>query len=110
MPLRFMRLHGRRRDCRVFCALRMCDCNGWRAPVLCKAHPACTNIWQRSAACGSPCPDSVRDGRVAFPGILYIITARRFPMDELTPRQAEVLRLIADFLQSTGFPPTRADI
>lgn len=31
-------------------------------------------------------------------------------MDELTPRQAEVLRLIADFLQSTGFPPTRADI
>src|SRR5690606_34605468 len=57
-----------------------------------------------------PCPDSVRDGRVAFPGILYIITARRFPMDELTPRQAEVLRLIADFLQSTGFPPTRADI
>ena len=31
-------------------------------------------------------------------------------MDELTPRQAEVLRLIADFAQSTGFPPTRAEI
>lgn len=31
-------------------------------------------------------------------------------MDELTPRQAEVLRLIADFLQATGFPPTRAEI
>jgi repressor LexA len=31
-------------------------------------------------------------------------------MDELTPRQAEVLQLIVDFLQSTGFPPTRAEI
>jgi len=31
-------------------------------------------------------------------------------MDELTPRQAEVLRLISDFTQSTGFPPTRAEI
>jgi repressor LexA len=31
-------------------------------------------------------------------------------MDELTPRQAEVLRLINDFLQKTGFPPTRAEI
>jgi len=31
-------------------------------------------------------------------------------MDELTPRQAEVLRLIADFTQATGFPPTRAEI
>ena len=31
-------------------------------------------------------------------------------MDELTPRQAEVLRLINDFAQSTGFPPTRAEI
>jgi repressor LexA len=31
-------------------------------------------------------------------------------MDELTPRQAEVLQMIRDFLQSTGFPPTRADI
>jgi len=31
-------------------------------------------------------------------------------MDDLTPRQAEVLRLIGDFLQSTGFPPTRAEI
>ena len=31
-------------------------------------------------------------------------------MDELTPRQAEVLQLIADFLQTTGFPPTRAEI
>ena len=31
-------------------------------------------------------------------------------MDELTARQAEVLQLIADFLQGTGFPPTRAEI
>ena len=31
-------------------------------------------------------------------------------MDELTPRQAEVLRLISDFTQSTGFPPTQAEI
>ena len=31
-------------------------------------------------------------------------------MHELTPRQAEVLQLIADFLQTTGFPPTRAEI
>jgi len=31
-------------------------------------------------------------------------------MDELTARQAEVLQLIADFLQNTGFPPTRAEI
>lgn len=31
-------------------------------------------------------------------------------MDELTARQAEVLQLIVDFLQSTGFPPTRAEI
>jgi len=32
------------------------------------------------------------------------------PMNELTARQAEVLQLIADFLQATGFPPTRAEI
>jgi repressor LexA len=31
-------------------------------------------------------------------------------MNELTARQAEVLQLIADFLQTTGFPPTRAEI
>jgi repressor LexA len=31
-------------------------------------------------------------------------------MDELTPRQAEVLQVINDFAQSTGFPPTRAEI
>ena len=31
-------------------------------------------------------------------------------MDELTARQTEVLQLIADFLQGTGFPPTRAEI
>jgi repressor LexA len=31
-------------------------------------------------------------------------------MNELTLRQAEVLQLIADFLQTTGFPPTRAEI
>jgi repressor LexA len=31
-------------------------------------------------------------------------------MEELTPRQAEVLQMIRDFLQSSGFPPTRAEI
>ena len=31
-------------------------------------------------------------------------------MNDLTPRQAEILQLIADFVQSTGFPPTRAEI
>ena len=31
-------------------------------------------------------------------------------MRPLTARQAEVLQLIRDFVQSTGFPPTRADI
>ena len=31
-------------------------------------------------------------------------------MDELTPRQAEVLQLIVDFMQATGLPPTRAEI
>jgi len=31
-------------------------------------------------------------------------------MHELTARQTEVLQLIADFLQATGFPPTRAEI
>jgi repressor LexA len=31
-------------------------------------------------------------------------------MDDLTPRQAEVLQLIVDFLQASGFPPTRAEI
>ena len=42
---------------------------------------------------------------------LYIITATGDKrMDELTARQAEVLQLIADFLQGTGFPPTRAEI
>jgi repressor LexA len=31
-------------------------------------------------------------------------------MDELTPRQAEVLQAIRDFVQAAGFPPTRAEI
>ncbi len=31
-------------------------------------------------------------------------------MEELTSRQAEVLRMIRDFIQSSGFPPTRAEI
>ena len=31
-------------------------------------------------------------------------------MKPLTARQAEVLQLIRDFVQDTGFPPTRADI
>ena len=37
-------------------------------------------------------------------------TREKKAMDELTPRPAEVLPLIVDFLQSTGFPPTRAEI
>jgi repressor LexA len=31
-------------------------------------------------------------------------------MDKLTPRQAEILKLISDYTESSGFPPTRADI
>jgi repressor LexA len=31
-------------------------------------------------------------------------------MDELTPRQAQILRLIREHLSSRGFPPTRAEI
>lgn len=31
-------------------------------------------------------------------------------MNELTHRQAEVLQLIAEFIQESGFPPTRAEI
>src|SRR5262245_16641901 len=31
-------------------------------------------------------------------------------MDELTPRQAEILRLIREHLSSRGYPPTRAEI
>jgi len=31
-------------------------------------------------------------------------------MDELTPRQAEILDLIRSHLEETGFPPTRAEI
>lgn len=31
-------------------------------------------------------------------------------MDNLTPRQAEILELIREFVASTGFPPTRAEI
>ncbi len=31
-------------------------------------------------------------------------------MTELTARQAEILELIKDFTESTGFPPTRAEI
>jgi len=31
-------------------------------------------------------------------------------MDELTPRQTQILRLIREHLASSGFPPTRAEI
>ncbi|MGA0838783.1 MAG: transcriptional repressor LexA [Pseudomonadales bacterium] len=31
-------------------------------------------------------------------------------MSDLTPRQAQVLDLIRDYINSTGYPPTRADI
>jgi len=31
-------------------------------------------------------------------------------MKELTPRQAEILQLIRDTIEETGFPPTRAEI
>ncbi|MSQ20436.1 MAG: transcriptional repressor LexA [Betaproteobacteria bacterium] len=32
------------------------------------------------------------------------------PNNDLTPRQAEILALIRDAIESTGFPPTRAEI
>lgn len=31
-------------------------------------------------------------------------------MEQLTPRQAEILELLKSYLESTGFPPTRAEI
>ncbi|HSQ05150.1 MAG TPA: transcriptional repressor LexA [Burkholderiales bacterium] len=31
-------------------------------------------------------------------------------MDKLTPRQAEILRLISDYMENSGFPPTRTEI
>lgn len=31
-------------------------------------------------------------------------------MNKLTPRQAEILQLIRDFIEETGLPPTRAEI
>lgn len=31
-------------------------------------------------------------------------------MDELTPRQSQILKLIQDFIAETGMPPTRAEI
>jgi repressor LexA len=31
-------------------------------------------------------------------------------MDELTPRQNEILQLIREYLEETGYPPTRAEI
>lgn len=31
-------------------------------------------------------------------------------MNDLTPRQAEILQLIREFAEATGFPPTRAEI
>src|SRR5687768_17575671 len=31
-------------------------------------------------------------------------------MEQLTPRQAEILELLKSYLEATGFPPTRAEI
>ena len=31
-------------------------------------------------------------------------------MEDLTPRQAEILQLIQDFMKETGYPPTRTEI
>ena len=31
-------------------------------------------------------------------------------MDKLTPRQTEILTFLQDFIESTGMPPTRAEI
>src|SRR5262245_59647391 len=49
--------------------------------------------------------------------ILYIITANAVAplpterkMDELTPRQAQILQLIREHVSSLGYPPTRAEI
>jgi repressor LexA len=41
-----------------------------------------------------------------FYPVLYIFTA----MDELTPRQAQILEWIRDQIDATGMPPTRAEI
>src|SRR3954464_9785875 len=71
-----------------------------RFPVTQKRSRTRSPLWRRRLA--TP---------LAFPRELYIITVNRGePMNELTARQAEVLQLIADFLQATGFPPTRAEI
>jgi repressor LexA len=45
--------------------------------------------------------------------ILYIITvkrSRRLSMTQLTARQQQILDLIRDSLEETGYPPTRAEI
>ena len=57
----------------------------------------------------------MREGGLAPGRLLYIIAGtvisyRTAEMRELTPRQAQILEMIQDFIAETGMPPTRADI
>jgi repressor LexA len=40
----------------------------------------------------------------------FTFISYNMPNNDLTPRQAEILALIRDAIESTGFPPTRAEI
>jgi repressor LexA len=42
--------------------------------------------------------------------LLYIITGKETLMDTLTPRQAQILKLIEEYTEKSGFPPTRSEI
>ncbi|MNC84559.1 LexA repressor [compost metagenome] len=48
--------------------------------------------------------------RLVLEPILYIITVTEPVMDELTPRQQQILRLISERIADGGLPPTRAEI
>src|SRR5687767_15543035 len=49
-------------------------------------------------------------GALAWARLLYIITGKETPMDTLTPRQAEILKLIERYTEKSGYPPTRNEI
>src|SRR5688572_30142282 len=49
-------------------------------------------------------------GGLAWARLLYIITGKEMPMDTLTPRQAEILKLIERYTEKSGYPPTRNEI
>jgi repressor LexA len=46
----------------------------------------------------------------ALPSSPFFFDYFKMPNNDLTPRQAEILALIRDAIESTGFPPTRAEI